>query len=291
MNKSALIQLTLAMAIFGSIGFFSLHTGLPAIELVFLRCVCALLLLFGAWIVSGNHKKERWQSRETGLIALCGITNLLNWVFLFKSFLIVSVTIAISLYHLAPFIVMMAGSFLFRDKLTFTSVFALAGCFAGTLFIMGTDGFNASASNWEGMIYGVAAAVFYAATILLGKSIRKTSVYATTWLQMLIGLLALLPFVHFETFEGLRSDQWTYAILTGIVHTGLVYLLFFHGIRHLPSPVVSLLVFVDPAVAILLDIAVTGFRPSFLQASGIALLFGSLLAAVVIPLVRSKRQV
>jgi len=288
MNKSALLQLSLAMAIFGSIGYFSQHTGLPAIELVFIRCVCALTLLLGAWLLTGSYRQDRWHPQETILIALCGVTNLLNWVFLFKAFMLVSVTIAIALYHLAPFIVMMAGSFLFRDKLTITSILALAGCFVGTVLVMGTDGFQPDSRSWEGMMYGIAAAVFYAATMLLGKGIRRASVYATTWVQMLIGLLLLLPFVRFSVYGGLQSDQWTYAIVTGLLHTGLVYLLFFRSIRRLPSSAVSLLVFVDPAVAILLDIGVTGFRPDALQTSGILLLFGSLLAAVALPMARRR---
>ncbi|MBO9600135.1 MAG: DMT family transporter [Cohnella sp.] len=275
------------MAIFGSIGFFSQHSGLPAIELVFIRCVCALALLLGAWLLTGSYRQEPWRPKETFLIALCGVTNLLNWVFLFKSFMLVSVTISISLYHLAPFIVIIAGSFLFRDKLTSTSMLALVGCFVGTVLLMGADGFQASSRNGEGMIYGIAAAVFYAATMLLGKSIRHASVYATTWIQMLIGLLMLLPFVQFATYGGLRSEQWMYAIVTGILHTGLVYLLFFRSIRDLPSSAVSLLVFVDPVVAILLDIGVTGFRPDALQLAGIMMLFGSLLAAVALPMARS----
>lgn len=288
MNKSAFLQLSLAMAIFGSIGFFSQHSGLPAIELVFIRCVCALALLLGAWLLSGSYRQEQLRPKETFLIVLCGVTNLLNWAFLFKAFMLVSVTIAISLYHLAPIIVMVAGSLLFRDKMTLTSILALVGCFVGTVLIMGTDGVQASSRSWEGMIYGIAAAVFYAATMLLGKSIRHASVYATTWIQMLIGLLLLLPFVRFPAYGGLQSEQWIYAVVTGIVHTGLVYLLFFRSIRCLPSSAVSLLVFVDPAVAILLDIGLTGFRPEALQFPGIFMLFGSLLAAVALPLARRR---
>ncbi|MFC5529854.1 DMT family transporter [Cohnella yongneupensis] len=288
MNKPAILQLTTAMAIFGSVGFFSQHSGLPAIELVFVRCVCAVLFLFSAWIVTGSFKKERWRAKETMLIAACGVTNLLNWVFLFQSFRMISVTIAISLYHLAPIIVLIAGSFLFRDKLSFASIAGITGCFVGTILIMGTDGFRTASPDWEGMLYGVIAAFFYAATMLLGKSIRHASVYATTLLQMVIGALLLLPFVHFGAYASLNSEQWTYAIVTGILHTGIVYLLFFHSIRHLPSTAVSLLVFVDPAVAILLDIVVTGFLPNGLQLAGIVLLFGSLFAALATPVLRKK---
>ncbi|CAI6066830.1 DMT family transporter [Cohnella sp. JJ-181] len=290
MHKSALSQLIVSMAIFGSVGFFSTRTGLPAVELVFVRCVCAFAILLAAWLLSGSFKRERWDAREALIVAACGMSNLLNWVFLFTAFRLVSVTIAISLYHLAPILALIAGGLIFRDKLGRTAILSLAGCFAGTLLIMGAGGFGGASPSWKGMLCGVLAAVFYAATMLLGRSVRRTSVYATTFVQMAIGMLLLLPFVRFPAYADLARGEWIYAVATGIVHTGFVYLLFFGSIRRLPSPVVSIAVFVDPAVAILLDIGVSGFRPGGLQTAGILLLFGSLLAAFAVPMTRAARR-
>lgn len=278
------------MAIFGSVGFFSSRTGLPAVELVFVRCVCAFAILLAAWLLTGSFKRERWDVREALLVAACGVSNLLNWVFLFTAFRLISVTIAITLYHLAPILALVAGGLIFRDKLGRAAILSLAGCFAGTMLIMGAAGFDGALSSWQGMACGVLAAFFYAATMLLGRSVRQTSVYATTFIQMAIGLALLLPFVHFEAYEKLARGEWLYAVATGIVHTGFVYLLFFGSIRRLPSPVVAVFVFVDPAVAILLDILVDGFRPDGLQSASILLLFGSLLAAFAVPMSRTGRM-
>ncbi|WP_285769439.1 DMT family transporter [Peribacillus sp. SI8-4] len=273
MNRMAVLQLSVAMAIFGSVGFFSERTGLPALELVFVRCICAAIFLGAAWVATGHFKREKWDVREGMLIISCAVANLLNWIFLFKSFELISVTIAISLYHLAPIIVLIMGSFLFREKLSFFSILAISLCFIGTLLIMGTDGFQSSSPEWEGIMYGIIAAFFYAATMLLGKSITKTSVYATTFLQMLIGFLVLLPFVDVHAYATLHAPQWFYTVLTGIIHTGVVYLLFFNSIRQLPTNLVSFMVFVDPAVAILLDILLTGFVLDMVQIVGISLIF------------------
>lgn len=47
----------------------------------------------------------------------------------------------------------------------------------------------------------------------------------------------------------------------------------FNSIRHLPTNVVSFMIFVDPAVAILLDILLSGFKPDSIQILGISLIF------------------
>ncbi|QJC90707.1 Putative transporter [Bacillus subtilis] len=39
-------------------------------------------------------------------------------------------------------------------------------------------------------------------------------------------------------------------ISTGIIHTGIVYLLFFDSLRFLSTKFISIIVFLDPAVAI-----------------------------------------
>ncbi|MGE7908066.1 DMT family transporter [Lysinibacillus xylanilyticus] len=273
MNKNAVFQLVVAMSIFGSVGFFSNLTGLPAIELVWIRCIFAAVFLFIAWIITGNFKKERWDRKELFYIVSCGIANVLNWVFLFKAFEMTSITIAITLYHLAPIMVLAVGTILFKEKMTKFTYLAILICFIGTIGIVGANGFHMNSASWNGIIYSIIAACFYSATMILGKSITKTSVYATTFLQMVIGLIVLLPFIHFFTYQAIETSQWIYVITTGIVHTGIVYLLFFSSIRQLPTSVVSFMIFIDPAVAILLDIAVTGTHLKWLQLLGILCIF------------------
>lgn len=277
MRKNAIFQLIIAMVIFGSVGFFSRLTGLLAIELVWIRCICAAIFLFIAWIATGSIRREQWDRKELLFIVSCGITNVLNWVFLFKAFEMTSITIAITLYHLAPIMVLALGSLLFKEKMTKFTYLAILICFIGTLSIVGANGFHVASASWKGIIYSIFAACFYAATMILGKSITKTSVYATTFFQMVIGLIVLLPLIHFSSYQVIGISQWGYAITTGIVHTGVVYLLFFNSIRQLSTTIVSFMIFVDPAVAILLDITFKGTHLQWLQLFGIICIFVGLL--------------
>ncbi|MFS0781915.1 DMT family transporter [Bacillus sp. 1P06AnD] len=290
MNKNALLQLITAMAIFGSIGFLSPFTGLKALELVFVRCACAALFLGMAWVISGHAKKEKWSKKEWMLVLACGISNVLNWIFLFKSFELVSVTIAITLYHIAPILVLLMGSFVFRERLTLLSILAITLCFIGTICIVATNGFSTAAIEWKGIIFGIFAAFFYALTMLLGKSITVMSVYATTFIQMLVGLLLVFPFIDYHSYGMLSNHEWFFAIFTGFVHTGIVYLLFFNSIRYLPTAVVSFMIFVDPAVAILLDIVITDVEPGWMQWAGILFIFTGLFYSLLKPSGKSNQH-
>ncbi|WP_172370161.1 DMT family transporter [Sporosarcina jiandibaonis] len=277
-----MLQMTLAMAIFGSIGFFTIKTGIPAVELVFIRCICATVFLGGFWLISGLHKVEVWQKREVVQTIVCGVFLVLNWVFLFKAFEVMSITITITLYNLAPIFVIIIGGLFLKEKMTVTSILAIVTCFLGSVLIIGIQNFN-SLTDFvsSGFGWAILSAICFAMTMLLGKGVTRLSAYAMTFVQTSIGILMLFPFMNFSVFIGLTDSNWLYIIGTGLIHTGFVYYLFFNSLRKLSTVVISALVFVDPVVAILLDTIILDFKPTNLQAIGILLIFGGIVYTII----------
>lgn len=284
MNKAAMLKMTLSMAIFGSIGFFTGKTGIPAIELVFVRCICATLFLGALWVITGQHKTEIWEKKEIVQILLCGIFLVLNWVFLFKAFEVTSITIAITIYNLAPIFVLLLGTLFLKERMTWNSLIAVLICFLGSMLILGINTVQ-SISDFlgSGFIWALLSAFCYAMTMLLGKGVNQLSAYAMTFVQTSIGILILLPFLNFTLFQGLTTTNWLYIIGTGLIHTGFVYYLFFDSLRKLTTGVISALVFIDPVVAILLDTLILDFRPTLLQSLGILLIFGGIIYTLIKP--------
>ncbi|WP_313471461.1 DMT family transporter [Lysinibacillus sp.] len=284
MNISAIIKLTVSMALFGSIGFFTVHTGVPATELVFVRCICATLFLGGMWLITGGHKSEVWDKKEILQTIICGVFIVLNWVFLFKAFEEMSISIAISIYNLAPIFVLILGAIFLKEKMTIQALVATITCFIGSIFIIGLQNFvSFSEFMQSGFVWALLSAVFYALTMLTSKTITKLSSYALTYIQTTVGIVMLLPFIDFALFDGLTSTNWFYILGTGFIHTGFVYYLFFDSIRGLSTILVSVLVFVDPVVAILLDMLLLDFMPSIVQTMGILLIFGGIFYTIYVP--------
>lgn len=284
MNIGSMVKLTISMAIFGSIGFFTTQTGLPAIELVFIRCICATLFLGSLWLLTGGHKTEQWQKKEVIKTLICGVFIVLNWVFLFKAFEVMSISIAISIYNLAPIFVLMLGSVFLAEKMGVRAILATVVCFLGSILIVGIDSFTSISQFMNsGFVWALLSAICYALTMFTSKTIHGLSSYALTFIQTIVGIVILFPMCDFTAFEGLTQSNWLYILGTGFIHTGFVYYLFFDSIRDLPTVIVSVLVFVDPVVAILLDAILLDFRPTALQILGIALIFGSIFYTVFFP--------
>lgn len=284
MNNSAMIKMTLSMAIFGSIGFFTIQTGIPAVELVFVRCICATLFLGGLWILLKQHKTEKWSRKEVLQTMICGVFLVLNWVFLFKAFEVMSITVSITLYNLAPIIVLILGALFLKERMSLSNLLAVLVCFIGSVFIIGIQNVQ-SWTDFTGSGFGWAllSAFCYAMTMLLGKGIDNLSAYTTTYIQTTIGIFVLLPFIDFQEFVGLTTSNWAYILGTGLIHTGFVYYLFFDSLRKLPTIIISALVFVDPVVAILLDTVILDFRPTLLQTVGIVFVFGGIIYTIIKP--------
>lgn len=284
MNVNAAIQLIISMAIFGSIGFFTINTGIPAEELVFIRCICATLFLGGIWLIKKGYKTEQWSKKEFFQTLICGVFLVLNWVFLFKAFDEMNISVAISIYNLAPIFVLLLGSLFLKEKITLPAILAIVICFLGSLLIIGLENLNSvEALMNSGFIWAMLSAICYALTMFIGRGITHLSSYALTFMQTAVGVVMLFPMVDFSLFHGLTTSNWLYILGTGFIHTGIVYLLFFNSIRNLQTVIVSALVFVDPLVAILLDMLILDFRPSIIQILGICLIFGGIIYTLVKP--------
>lgn len=222
------------------------------------------------------------EKRELLQTLLCGVFLVLNWVFLFKAFEVTSITIAITIYNLAPIIVLLLGTLFLKERMTWTSLVAILVCFLGSVLIVGINTTQSlSAFLGSGFLWALLAAFCYAMTMLLGKGVNQLSAYAMTFVQTTIGIVILLPFLQLNVFQGLTIENWLYIIGTGLIHTGFVYYLFFDSLRKLTAVVISALVFVDPVVAILLDTLILDFRPTPMQVLGILMVFGGIIYTLI----------
>ncbi|PGZ98145.1 EamA family transporter [Bacillus pseudomycoides] len=274
----AKLKFAVSMAIFGSIGLFSIETGLPSIELVFVRCLSASILLGAIWgfrtLTTKQQHKNSIPRREYLLALLCGVFLVINWVFFFRSFEVMPITVAVSIYHLAPVIVLLLGSFIFKEKITGTGLIFFFICFVGTLLVGGIHQHTTISEFLStGVLWAFAAAFFYALTSITGKGIQTLSPLLTTVIQTSLGVLLLIPFVDWSKFMHLTAENWFYILVTGFIHTGFVFYLFFSSLRELKAQTIAILVFIDPIVAILLDVTILNYRPDVYQILGILLVF------------------
>ena len=162
---------------------------------------------------------------------------------------------------------------LFRETLTPRQILCFCMATVGLVLITGVEG----RGNLMGILFGLGAAAFYAAVILLNKSIRHTAGIQRTFLQLLAAIGTLIPYVAMTggvTLHRLDATGWVCLLVVGLFHTGITYCLYFSSLKAIPGQSAAILSYIDPLVAVLVSVTVLKEPMSAQQALGGALILG-----------------
>lgn len=265
-----------AMVIFGTLAPFVRNIGVSSGELALYRAVMGAGLIGIYLLAKGKNPFSGGLKREILLLLLSGGAMGINWILLFEAYRYTSVSTATLCYYFAPVIVTALSPVLFRERLTRKQLFCFVMATLGLVLITGLEPSTGSA-NLTGILFGLGAAVFYAAVILLNKYIRSTAGIQRTFLQFLAAIVTLIPYVAATggvTLSRLDSTGWLCLLVVGTLHTGITYCLYFSSLKALPGQRAAILSYIDPLVAVLISVTVLREPMTWQQALGGGLILG-----------------
>ena len=275
----ASVLLALAMAGWGTIGLFSIQAGTDAITTTAWRCVFGAVTLLILSFATRSFRTSIWTRRAVALTVVGGLALVANWAFLFFSFSQTTITVTTVAYHLEPFFLVALGALAARRAPRRSDMAWLLVAFCGLLLatqFLGPRGTQPlEPSQLLGVGAALAAGALYAVATFAAQHTRGIRPYPMTLIQCVVGAAVLLPFA-----QGLRwgDGSWIWIAVMGIVHTGLLYSILYSTARVLSTITIAALSFVNPAVAVLVDVAVYGHLPDAFQLLGIAIITGATLA-------------
>ncbi|MCI6433470.1 MAG: DMT family transporter [Clostridiales bacterium] len=265
-----------AMVIFGTLAPFVRNIGVSSGELALYRAVMGAGLIGIYLLAKGKNPFSGGLKREILLLLLSGGAMGINWILLFQAYRYTSVSTATLCYYFAPVIVTALSPVLFRERLTRKQLFCFAMATLGLVLITGLEP-SAGSANLTGILFGLGAAVLYAAVILLNKYIRSTAGIQRTFLQFLAAIVTLIPYVAATggvTLSRLDGTGWMCLLVVGILHTGITYCLYFSSLKALPGQRAAILSYIDPLVAVLISVTVLREPMTWQQALGGGLILG-----------------
>ncbi|HWK24668.1 MAG TPA: DMT family transporter [Ureibacillus sp.] len=272
------IQFILSMIIFGTIGLVVQYIDLSASERALLSSFLGCLFLLLIFIMM--KKKIAWNLVKSNAIFLIfsGIALGLNWIFLYQSYDHTTLANATLGYYFAPVFVMILSPIVLREQLFMKKIVCIVVAIIGMVMIVGE---GVTASNSEdvlGLSFGLIAAAFYAALLLLNKFIKGMEKLEQTIIQLGTTALVLAPYVFLTSGFGifdLSSSSIPFILILGIVNTGVGFFLFFSGMENLKGQSIAMLSYVDPFVAILISAIILHEPMTIGQMIGGALLLGA----------------
>lgn len=256
------------MTLWGTLGAFVLWSGLPAIDVAFYRCLIVSFLI-GAWLI--KSKERITFDKSSAVVAIAGIFLVLNWVFLFKSFQVSSITIGNMSYYLQPIMLIILGIFIYKEKVSLQKWMLILLALTGVMLTIDLRNFS-SPNIVMGVFLALLAALFYSFLTLMMKKI-SLNYFKVIFIQLAIGVIILLPFVHFQRLSFLPV---VCLLIIGVVHTLLAYFLYYNAIKKTNFTQIAILSYLDPIVAIATDILFFERQLNAYQITGIILTFAAL---------------
>lgn len=268
----------ISMLIFGTIGIFRKFIPLDSAVISFSRGIIGTLFLIVFLLIKKDKPNFKELKSYIILLIISGCLIGVNWLFLFESYKYTSVATSTLCYYMAPIFVMIASTFVFKEKLKVINIICMLIAFVGMIFVSGVleIGFNDEKAIL-GVIYGLAAAVLYATVVLINKKIKVENAYCKTLVQLFFSAVVLVPYLILnKSFNGMVLNEkiCILILIVGVVHTGISYVLYFGSITKVKTHFISIFSYIDPVVAIILSAIILKESMTFLGVIGAILILG-----------------
>ena len=276
------LKLVSAMFIFGTIGLLRRSIPCSSAVVAMVRGFVGVAFLVLWRLLRGkrlDHAYERMK-KKLPLLLLSGALIGFNWVCLFEAYAYTSVSVATVCYYMAPIFVILASPIILKEKLTLKRGLCALIAFAGMVLCSGLG--SGENNSLRGVVLALAAALMYAAVILLNKRLTELNAEERTAVQLFAAALALLPYVlktGLPTAAELTPTVILLLLVAGIVHTGLAYTLYFGSLDGVSAQTAALMSYIDPVVALLLSALLLHEKMSFAAAIGAAMVIASALVS------------
>jgi drug/metabolite transporter (DMT)-like permease len=258
-RRHSLIEIHLAVFLFGFPGLFGKWLALSPPLIVFGRVVFASLTLALVLKLSGRPM-ALGPARDMRLLVLCGFVLALHWTLFFKSVQVSSVAVGLLAYSMFPVFTSLLEPLVFKERWDPASLAFSALCVVGVFLIV--PAFNPAEPVFQGVVWGMAAGLTFAVLTLLNRGlVQRQASLAVAFYQDLFAAVFLLPFVLASRFA-VSAGTLGKLILLGVFGTAAAHALFIDGMRTIRARTASIISSLEPVYGIVLALLLLKEVPS-----------------------------
>ena len=273
------------MVIFGTIGIFVNYIGLPSGVIAAFRGITGAIVILIVMLLKGYRADLKAVKKKLPVLLASGVAIGFNWILLFEAYRFTGIPVATVCYYTAPIIVVIASTFVFKEKLKAKQIICVFIALTGVALVSGV--FQSDNSKITGVLCGLGAAALYASVMIMNKFMGEVESYERTVIQLASAGLVVLPYALFTMGDIAFNPKSTILLfVVGIVHTGFAYLLYFGAIKKLKSQTTAILSYIDPASAIILSSLVFMQIPTAYELIGVVLI----MSAAILSEIRKKEK-
>jgi len=257
---SAIVQVHIAVVLFGLAGLFGKLLPFHPVEIVFGRALFAAASLF---LVLGmaSHGARRRLRYDFLSILLAGVLLAFHWVCFFRAIQISTVAIGLVTFASFPAFVTILEPLAFREKLRAIDLAVTALVIVGLAIIIP----KAQPANpvTRGALWGIASGGLFAVLSVINRSlIRRQGAIRIAAIENLVAAIVLFPLVSIRSARP-TATQWAELAMLGIVCTAIAHALFIGSMSRLRAQAASIAAALEPVYGVVIAIIVLGEIPNW----------------------------
>ena len=234
-----LIQLNVAVLIWGGTAMFAKGIALPVADITCIRSLVAaagLLLFMRATGKSIGVKS----ARHFGVMVSLGLLLCLHWLTYFQALKVSTAAVAIISLHTYPVFTALIEPLVFREKLKKADMVLAVGVFVGVLIM--TPEVSLSNTTTRGILLGILSGLFFMARNLMTRRfVQEYSSSVLMFWQTLVTGSVLVPVLFVSVKLPYTPGSLGLLVLLGTLFTAVPHTLFSASFTHLSAKTVGVL--------------------------------------------------
>ncbi|MCB0594572.1 MAG: EamA family transporter [Lewinellaceae bacterium] len=268
-----LLEIHLAVLLFGLASLFGKWVALPAVIIVLGRVAFAVPAL--ALVLRWAGQSIRLNRRQDYLyLSLLGVLLAFHWVTFFESVQVSTVAVCLVSYSTFPFFTVFLEPLFFREPLSRRGLALAIVALAGVALVI--PEWKLGNNTTLGVFWGVLSGISFALlSVLNRKYVRTYSSLQVAFYQDLVAFLLLLPFWFLLQPTPSASD-WGLIVVLGVVFTAFSHTLFINGLKEVPARTASIIATLEPVYGIIAAALLLGEIPGVRVLAGGMLIIGAM---------------
>ncbi|GAA0783796.1 DMT family transporter [Hathewaya limosa] len=277
-KKKSLMELHLAVFLFGLSGLFGKFISLSPIIIVAGRVVFSSTFLF---IIIHCFKKNMKLKEKKHYIFLLimGLILAIHWTTFFKSIQVSTVAIGLLSFSTFPVFVTFLEPYFFKERIKGIDVLVALITFIGVIFVV--PKFELGNNLTQGVLWGILSGFTYAVLgIFNRKYVKEYSSLVIAFYEQFVCAVILLP-VFLVKRPIVTVKDIILMLLLGVVFTGISHTIFISSLKNIKTQIAGIISSLEPLYGIILAALLLGEIPTLRELFGGGIILGTVFYSTI----------
>ncbi|XEQ94034.1 hypothetical protein SCACP_29320 [Sporomusa carbonis] len=265
-NTRSLLEIHLAVILFGAAGLFGKLILLPSAVIVWGRVFFATVFLLCVLISCKQDNIRLNQKKDYILFVVSGLLLVIHWVTFFEAIKISTVAVGLLTFSTFPVFVTFLEPYFFREKIQLRDMITAIITFLGVALVV--PSLQLDNNTTQGALWGMMSGFTFAVLSIFNRIYAKEySSLKIAFYQQMIAAIVLSPFIFYQE-PVFQFETILLLALLGVIFTGIAHSLFINSLKNISAQTASIISSLEPVYGIIFAVLLLREVPSLREILG-----------------------